>query len=232
LQHYNTLLDKNFTGENISYLARSKSGVVEAFSNEKVRDYAIKSGTHTDPTSESSPSMLGDIVLKTVWLYTNNGDKETANKVFQKAAEDFPQDSSLQLVKADVYFTLGMMDKYKEAVENMDADIKDPRVFDKLGAASMKTKNYDNAIRYFKSSINLDPNNYFALVNLSNANLEKGNLEETSVEDQNMLYKEAVSNLEKAHKLKPEEKGIVATLVSLYDFLGMKEESSIMKAKM
>ncbi|MEN8816598.1 MAG: tetratricopeptide repeat protein [Nonlabens sp.] len=232
IEHYNVLLEKKFTGEKVSYLATNKAGVVEAFSNQKVRDYAIKARSHTDPSSEKSPSMLGDIVLKTVWLYTNKGDKSKANQVYEKALKDFPQDNSLKLVKSDIYLTLGMMDKYKEAIDNMDSDITDPRVFDNLGAAAMKSKNYDSAMRYFQSSIKLDPSNYYALVNLSNANLEKGNLAETSAEDQELLYKEAITNLEKAHQVKPEEKGVVATLVSLYDFLGMKEKSAAMKAKM
>lgn len=232
LDHYTVLLEKKFTGEQISYLATNKSGVVEAFSNQKVRDYAVKARTHSDPSSEKSPSMLGDIVLKTVWLYTNKGDKAKANNVFEKAQMDFPEDNSLKLVKSDIYLTLGMMDKYKEAIENVGSDIKDPRVFDNLGTAALKAKNYDSAIRYYESSLKLESNNYFALVNLSNANLEKGNLAETSAEDQEVLYKEAVSNLEKAHKIKPEEKGVVATLVSLYDFLGMEEKSAEMKAKM
>lgn len=232
IEHYRVLLEKKYTGEKTSYLATNKTGVVESFSNQKVRDYAIKARTHTDPSSEKSPSMLGDIVLKTVWLYTNKGDKTKAYQVYENALMEFPEDSSLKLVKSDIYLTLGMMDKYKEAIDNMDSDITDPRVFDNLGVAALKAKNYDSAKRYFQSSLKLEPSNYFALVNLSNANLEKGNMAETSAEDQELLYKEAISNLEKAHKVKPEEKGVIATLVSLYDFLGMTEKSTEMKAKM
>ncbi len=227
------LLKNNYTGEVTTYLATNKkNGVVERFSNKKLRDVAIKY-THKNPASEKSLSNLGDVVLKTVWLYNKSkGDLETAKSVYNTALKNNPDDSSLKLVKADVFLALDMMDEYKDAIENTDSDITDPTIFDNLGAAAIKDKNYESAIRYFKSSINLEPKNYFALVNLSNANLEIGNLEKTTAVEQKKHYTEAVSYLEKALIVKPDDKGIMRNMISLYDFLELTDKSAAIKAKL
>lgn len=232
LEKYSILLEKGYTGVKTTYLATSATGQVEQFSNKQVRDYSIKAKTHTNPASEKSNSNLGDIVIKTVWLYVNKEDKVKAKEVYDTALKSNPDDQSLKLVKPDVLLTLGMMEEYKEAIENMDSDVTDPKVFDNLGAAAIEKKNYESAIRYFQSSLKLEAKNYYALVNLSNAYLETGNLETTTAAEQKELYTQAVSYLEKAHDVKPEDKGIMATLVSLYDFLEMTEKSAQMKAKM
>jgi tetratricopeptide (TPR) repeat protein len=233
IEKYDLLLEKKYTGERTNYLATNQDGVVEKFSNKTVRDFSIKSKSHTLPTSETTPSNLGDIVLKTVWLYTNQKqNKQKAILIYETALQNHPKDTSLELVKADVYLTLGMMEEYKEAVENIDLDITDPKVFDNLGQAAMKSKNYESAMRYFKSSLKLAPDDYFALVSLSNAYLETGNLEQTTAAEQQELYLKAIGSLEKAHEVKPEEKAVMGTLLSLYDFLQMKEKSAEIKSKM
>ncbi|WP_405377661.1 tetratricopeptide repeat protein [Nonlabens sp. Asnod3-A02] len=232
LEKYSSLLEKGYTGVKTTYVATNLNGVVEQFSNEKVRDYSVKAKTHTNPALEKSNSNLGDIVLKTVWLHVNKEDKVKAKEVYETALNAHPNDQSLKLVKPDVLLTLGMMEEYKEAIENMDSDISDPKVFDNLGAAAIEKKNYESAIRYFKSSLKLESKNYYALVNLSNAYLETGNLETTTAAEQKEFYTQAVSYLEKAHDLKPEDKGVMATLVSLYDFLGMTDKSAQIKSKM
>ncbi|MFB0902853.1 MAG: tetratricopeptide repeat protein, partial [Nonlabens sp.] len=233
IEKYDLLLEKKYTGEITNYLATNQDGVVEKFSNKTVRDFSIKSKSHTLPTSETTPSNLGDIVLKTVWLYTNQKqNKQKAILIYETALQNHPKDTSLELVKADVYLTLGMMEEYKEAVENIDLDITDPKVFDNLGQAAMKSKNYESAMRYFKSSLKLAPDDYFALVSLSNAYLETGNLEQTTAAEQQELYLKAIGSLEKAHEVKPEEKAVMGTLLSLYDFLQMKEKSAEIKSKM
>lgn len=232
IEKYDLLLEKKYTGEKTNYLATNKEGVVEKFPNKTVRDVAIKTKSHTNPVDEKTASNLGDIVLKTVWLYVNNkDDKQKAKAIYETALKNHPNDTSLKLVKADVFLTLDMMEEYQDAVENME-EITDPKVYDNLGTAALKTKNYESAIRYFKASLELDPKDYVALVNLSNSYLESGNLKETTAEQQKEMYSQAVIYLEKAHEVKPEEKGIMSTLVSLYDFLDMKDKSAAMKAKM
>jgi tetratricopeptide (TPR) repeat protein len=165
-------------------------------------------------------------------LYTNKDEKAKAKLIYETALGNYSEDISLKLVKADIYLTLGMMDEYKEAVENTDLNITDPKVYDNLGEAAMKSKNYESAIRYFQSSLEMATDNYFALVSLSNAYLETGNLQETTAKDQKRLYLKAVKSLEKAHEIKPEERGVMGTLISLYDFLEMNDKSAAIKLKM
>ncbi|WP_298952640.1 tetratricopeptide repeat protein [uncultured Nonlabens sp.] len=232
LKKYSELLEKGYTGVKTTYVATNLNGVVEKFASEQVRDYSVQVKTHTNPDTEKSISNLGDIVLKTVWLHVNKENKIKAKEVYETAFKNYPSDSSLKLVKPDILLTLGMMEEYKEAIENMDSEVTDPKVFDNLGVAAIEKKNYESAIRYFKSSLKLESNNYYALVNLSNAYLESGNLEKSTVAEQKNFYNQAISCLEKAHVLRPDEKGVKETLVSLYDFLGMTDKSAQMKSKM
>ncbi len=232
IEKFKILIDQNYTGVSTSYLATNKQGVVEKFPNKLARDFAVKGNSYSNPTSETTPSKLGDVVLKTVWLLKNKGEVEKALSTYQKAIKDNPNDNSLKLIKADVFLTLEMMEEYQKAIENTNSDITDPAVFDNLGIAAFNQKNYDSAIRYFESSLDLKSDNYGTLINLANSYLEKGNLKETTAEEQKNLYLKSTVMLEKAHKLKPEEKAIVNTLVSLFDFLGMKEKAEEMKAKM
>jgi tetratricopeptide (TPR) repeat protein len=233
IEKYDLLLDKKYTGEKTNYLATSKEGVVENFPGKTVRDVAIKTKSHTNPVDEKTASNLGDIVLKTVWLYVNKkDDKQKAKTIYERALKNHPNDTSLKLAKADIFLALDMMEEYQDAVENMGSEITDHKVFDNLGTTAFETKNYESAIRYFNASLELEPKGYVALVNISNSYLESGNLKDITAEKQKEMYSQAVIYLEKAHEVKPAEKGIISTLVSLYDFLDMKDKSAAMKAKM
>ncbi|WP_124980767.1 tetratricopeptide repeat protein [Nonlabens xiamenensis] len=232
LNKYQTLLDKNYTGVNTIYTAVNSKGEVDQFSSKKVRDISVKTGSHNSPAEEKTPSNLGDIVLKTVWLYKNDQQMDKAKEVFETAVQEYPSDQSLQLAKADIYLTLEMMDEYKKASEELSKTVKDPSVYDNLALAALKKKDYDQAINYYSESLALESDNYPALVNVSNAYLEKGNLDSTTYEEQQELYKEAIKHLEKAHLMKPEEKGIIQTLISLYGVFEMEDKIAEMKAKL
>ncbi|WP_041567143.1 tetratricopeptide repeat protein [Nonlabens dokdonensis] len=232
LEYYTILLDKKYDGVLTTYKAVKTNGEEQVFVSEKLRDLSVQSGSHSNPTESKSSSLLGDIVLKTVWIYVNQDNKSKGLEVYKQSVASNPDDISLKLAKADIYLTLGMMDEYKEAIENMGDDIKDPNVFINLGIDALKNEKYDSAITYFKSGLKLDPDNYVALVNIANSYINKGNSKGNTAEDQKKLYLLAIDNFRKAHVIKPEVKDITKTLVNLYEFLDMKEQAAEMKAKL
>lgn len=231
---FQELFDNGYTGEKTEYFAvNNETGVVEKFNNEKIRDVSVNTaGTHSEPSNEKTPSQLGSVVNNLVWLYKNDDQLTKAKFVFEQAQDRFPDDVSLQMAKPEIYNNLGMMEEYKAAVEELNSSAKDPKVYDNLGNAALKSKNYDQAIEYFSTSLKVEPNNFISQVNLSNAYIEKGNLETTTAVDQETFYKAAIEHLEAAHNIKPDDVNVMNTLVSLYGAFNMTEKLEAIKSKM
>ncbi len=229
---YQMLLDKKFTGQEVTYTAFNKAKQIqESFPNKKVRDIALLS-SHNNPQEERSSSQLGRIVTGLVWMYKNDGKLEKAKTVFEKALKDFPNDESLKISKADNYLILEMMDEYKEATESLTKEVKDPKVYDNLAIAALNSKDYDQAIKYYELSLSIEPKNFVAQANLGLSYIEKGNQEATTATEQQELYKKAIDKYEMAHKLNPDDKNSINTLISLYGVFSNTEKVEEMKAKL
>jgi tetratricopeptide (TPR) repeat protein len=232
-EKYQTLLDNKYTGEEITYTALNKSkGRVENFPSKKLRDFAITSGSHTDPTEDKTSSQIGSIVTNLVWMYKNDGNEDKAKSTFQKALKEYSKDESLNFAKADIYLNLEMIDEYKAASKSLTEEVKDPKVYDKLALAALNTKDYDQAIKYYELSIGIEANNFAAQANLGLSYVEKGNLAATSAKDQLELYKKAIACYEKAHEVEPDDKTAINTLISLYGVFDMNDKVAEMKAKL
>lgn len=234
LSKFQELLDLGYTDQTtIYYAVNNSTGVEETFNNKRLMEISINSTkTHSNPREETSPSKLGVIVSNLVWLYKNDNQLSKAKFIFEKALQRFPDDISLEMAKPEIYNNLGMMEEYKEAMEKINSSVKDPVVYDNLGNAALKSKNYDQAIEYYTTSLEVEANNFASQVNLANACLEKGNLDDTTYDQQQELYKKAITHLEKAHDIKPDDTGVMNTLISLYDVFKMTEKSDAMKAKL
>jgi tetratricopeptide (TPR) repeat protein len=230
---YQELLDSGFTGSQPKYFAIEKSsGEKKFFSNLKSAELSTLSSDYSDAGTEYEDSKLGSIVTNTVWLYKNAGEKEKAEKVFSEMRARYPSDTSLTIASADIYLILGMMDEYEKAVKSMNAEINDPQVFENLAVSAAEKENWDQAIDYYQKSLDLKEDNFLAQNNIAVAYINKGNLDKTSAEEQKVLYTKATTHFEKVLELKPEQAGVVQTLVGLYEFLDMKEKAAAMKAKM
>ncbi|MGB5981243.1 MAG: tetratricopeptide repeat protein [Nonlabens sp.] len=234
IRKFQELLDLGYTGQKtLFYAVNNETGKEESFPNQKIMSVSInRVKTHSNPREETTPSKLGAIVNNLVWLYKNDQQLDKAKFIFEKAQQRFPDDASLKLVKPDIFLNLGMTEAYKEAVAANENSVKDPKVYNNLGASAMKAKDYDGAIKYYESSLKLKEESFLAHVNLSNAYLEKGNLEGTTYEQQQEAYKTALSHLERAHEIKPDEKNIMPTMVSLYGVFEMTDKAEAIKAKM
>jgi tetratricopeptide (TPR) repeat protein len=232
MQDYDKLVNVGYTGSETIFIATSKANnQAENFPNETTRDMAVRTGSHTNPQVETTPSNVGDIASKLVWLYKNDKGLKSAETTYDRIMAKYPNDASLKVAKPNILLTLEKMDEYEKATEKLKQTVKDPAVYENLAMAAYNNKDYDKAIENFESAIALAPS-YALHVNLSNAYIEKGNLEKTSADQQLDLYRQAVQNLEKAHEMKTDDKGIIATLASLYEFLEMPDKAEALKAKM
>lgn len=231
-ERYEELFNKNFTGVYTTYYAINKAnGEKISFPNAKARDYAILSKEFNTPTMEDSSSAVGDIVLNLAWLYKQEGDLEKAKALFKTAQQKYPDDVSLKFKQADIYLLLEMMDEYKKASEDLSKGVSDPKIFDNLAEAAQKNSEWDQVIKYYTSSLALQPKNFAASVNISNAYIQKGNMDVTTAKEQLELYQLAVGHLEQANILKPDDKNVTGTLLQLYEVLEMTNKLNALKAK-
>jgi len=232
-EKYQNLLDKKYTGEQVAYLALNKStGQQEGFPSKILRDLAITSGSHANPMEDRTSSQVGSMVTNLVWMHKNDGNEARATSVLEKALKDFSNDQSLKFALADIYLILEMIEEYKAATKSLTEEVKDPKVYDKLALAALKTKDYDQAINYYETSIGLEPINFVAQANLGLSYIEKGNLEATSAQDQLELYKKAIACYEKALSIEAENTLTINTLISLYGVFNMSDKVAEMKAKL
>jgi tetratricopeptide (TPR) repeat protein len=233
-EKYQTLIDKEYTGEEVSYTAVKISDQKEEnFPSKRLRDFSVStSKTHTNPKDIKTASEVGIIVTNLVWLYKNEGDMDKAKGTFENAQKKYTDDESLKFSMADIYLTLEMMEEYKQATESLTNEVKDPKVYDNLALAALNTKDYDQAIKYYELSIGIEANNFVAQANLGLSYVEKGNLAATSAKDQLELYKKAIACYEKAHEVEPDDKTAINTLISLYGVFDMNDKVAEMKAKL
>ncbi len=229
-QNYEALIEKGYNGVVETAVATDKNtGQVTTFPNKKSADLAVLSGRYMDARMERSESVLGGIVTNLTWIYKQQGEMDKAKELVETTLAQNSQDQSVQLAKADLYLLVDDQEAYEKAIKELNTEITDPQVFENLGMAAGEKGNWDQAIDYYQKSLDLRPDSYVSLNNQAAAYINKGNLDETSVEDQEELYKKAVLNFEKLMQIKPDLAGVKETLIGLYNFLEMPEKAQALQ---
>lgn len=250
LKHYEKLLDMNFDGSSVQYVAINKeSGEEEAFQNKDMRDIALKSGDYTNPDQKKTPSLTGEIAKNITLIYIQKDESEKALKAIEKAKEENPEDIDLMQAEADLYYRLGKTDKYNEVMkEVVKLDPKNSSLYYNLGVGSEQLGDLEGARKYYKKAIELNPEMTDAYVNMASITLAK---EKEIVEEMNKLgnspadnkkyqelnkekkkyYIQALPYLEKATKLDPNNMGALQTMLNIYYQLGEDEKAKETKAK-
>lgn len=231
--NYEILVEEGYTGIEESAVATDKSnGKKVSFSSLNAAKLAESSGQYENAKKDFSESKLGALTTNLAWVYQNNGNLDKAKKLISDMLEKYPNDANLNLAKADLYLLIGENDKYEAAIKSLNQEIKDPLVFENLGIAAGEKGNWDQAIDYYKKSIDLKKDSYVSQNNIAAAYLNKGNLETTTVDQQIELYTLATGHFEKVVELKPDLSSAKQTLLGLYEFLDMTEKAAALKAKM
>ena len=254
LAYYNELIKLNYSGEGVAYYAKNLIGEKEEFFGgtkeaKADRDLKVKAKLYVSPRDEKIPSKRGEIYKNIALIYVQNGKVEEAKKAIIDARKSNPDDESLIITEANLYYQTKDFDTYKKIIS--EALEKNPRNVDlifNLGVISSENKDVASAEKYYLKAIEIDPNYSNAYFNLSSLKIDEStkiletmNKLGTSDADNKkyaMLKKQrdevlqvVVKHLEKTVSL--DDKNIEAkkVLVSVYSALEMTAKAKELKAK-
>lgn len=205
LEYYEMLKELNYSGEKTIYAATNViSGEVENFASKDERDRSVKMTLHKDPVDEKEPSKKGEIYSNYALILIQKGEIEKAKSAVQEARKLNPDDVTLIVTEANMYFNLEDFDSYQKLIQEAIAkDPKNPELFYNLGVVSTKSKDTEKAKEYFRKAIELDPKYSDAYLNLAAAILEK---DQAIIEKMNSLGNSAADNKKyDQYKLEREE---------------------------
>lgn len=211
LEYYKTLLELDYDGSQTFYKAKNvQTGEMETFGNKVLRDASVKSGQHSDPKDEVSPSKKGEITKFISLIYIQQDKPDEAIKAMEMAKAENPNDIDLMQAEADLYYKLGDMKKYNEIMSSIsDLNPSDPIVFYNLGVSSEKLEDFDRAQEFYKKAIELDPKMANAYNNIASIILKE---DRVITEEMNKLGMSA-ADTKKYDKLKEKKLKILREAV-------------------
>lgn len=246
IEYYKELQRLGFTGKSVNYTARNiEKNEVEYFGDKKVRDLYVANKTHDQPGIFREESKKGDIVKNIALIYINQGEKEKAKNAIMEARKLNPDDTSLILAEAQFYLEAKDYESYKKAVKQvLDKGSKDPNLYFNLGVTSAQSGQIKEAEQYYNKAIELKPDFVSAYYNLGilklngeEAIVKEMNDSKTSDKRYNELkklrndkYKDALTYLEKAYKIEPDNQDVKNLLGTLYQGLEMMDKYKALKA--
>jgi tetratricopeptide (TPR) repeat protein len=251
LIYYNELKAINYTGEGTVYWAVNKATQKEeTFPSAAERTILIKSGTHEKPRDEKLESKKGEIYKNIALILVQQGKIEEAKMAVQDARKASPEDNTLILTELDLYLRLKDYTTYTKLVN--EALEKNPTNIDlifNLGVISADGGKLDEAEKYYRRALEIDPNYFNANLNLAELKLrgdekwvteinklgtsEKDNKRyEVLKGEREKNFKAILPYLEKAVQIQPDNDAAKKTLLSVYNALEMTAEYKALKAKM
>ncbi|NNL09150.1 MAG: tetratricopeptide repeat protein [Croceitalea sp.] len=243
IKFYEELKELNYDGSGVTYTAVNvATGEVESM-DKNTRDLYVKAGTHKDPSEETTPSKRSEIVKNIALIYQEQGKNDLALAAYEDAIADNPEDVNLVLNKANLYFTMGDKDKFKELMAQASEMAPDnPDLLYNIGVINMEQGNLEEARDAYKKALEIDPGYINALLNLSTSYVNEGNglidqMNELAMsskradmakydelkEQKGELFKQGAEILEQALKTNPDNESILAQLKNIYGALGDNE---------
>ena len=123
---------------------------VEDNNNDKAIEI-LKKSIAVDPEHDGSLNTLG-------YLYAEEGKNlDEAQDLIKCAIELSPDNGAYLDSLGWVYYKKGMYEEAAQALLNADKVMKDPVIYDHLGDVYIKMNKTDEAIKYWQSSLELDP---------------------------------------------------------------------------
>lgn len=254
LAYYNELIKLNYSGEGVAYYATNLIGEKEEFFGgtkeaKADRDLKVKTKLYISPRDEKILSKRGEIYKNIALIYVQNGKVEEAKTAIIDARKSNPDDESLIITEANLYYQTKDFDTYKKIIS--EALEKNPRNVDlifNLGVISSENKDVASAEKYYLKAIEIDPNYANAYFNLSSLKIDEStkiletmNKLGTSEADNKkyaMLKKQrdevlqvVVKHLEKTVSLDDKNNEAKKVLVSVYSALEMTAKAKELKAK-
>lgn len=250
LEYYTELKNLNYTGETTLFWATNKaSKSEETFPTKVQRDLFVKSGTHEKPRDEKLPSQRGEIYKNIALILIDKGRIEEAKTAVIDAKKANPDDKSLLMTEANLYLKLNDMETYSRLVgEVLQNDPNNAELVFNLGVISSNSNKLEEAEKYYKKALEINPNYFDANLNLAELKLrtdekfvtemnklgtsEKDNKRyEVLKSERDKNFKSILPYLEKAVELKPDNESAKKTLLSVYNALEMTDKYKALKAK-
>lgn len=251
LLYYEMLKKVDYSGEHVNYYAKNISKKrEEVFPNKVDRDNAIKFKTHKNPRDEKIPSKRGEIYSNIALILMQQGKVDEAKSAFSDARKMNPNDVSLIISEAILYYNQGDFATYKKIIkEAATKNPTNPELFYNLGVAAIKTNDYKQAEAYYLKAIELNPKYGDAYYNISILKIEAdakiveemnglGNTPKDNARynvlkgEREKIFKDALPYLEKAVELNDSNEEAKRTLLNIYSMLDMTDKYKALKAKM
>jgi len=82
-----------------------------------LRDISVKTKTHINPSDKNTKSKYPEIIKNMALIYNQRGETEKALEAMREARAENPDDLNLVLTEANVHYTMGNTEKFKELLE-------------------------------------------------------------------------------------------------------------------
>ena len=246
---YEELRSLGYTGIETNYLATNvETQVEEQFGSEMLRNLSLKAKTHINPKVETTKSKFPEIIKNIALIYVQNGENEKALQAMAVARAEAPEDLNLLLTEANVYYSMGNNEKFKELLEiAIQKDPKNPELQYNLGVISTDTNDFEGAKKYYLRAIELKSDYINAYINLAALILgqeesildEMNKLGSSAADDRkydelkakrNQLYLDAIPYLESAFGIDPNNYQASKTLANIYSAVGDTDKYKEFKA--
>lgn len=246
LTHFTKLRDLGYTGIGTNYTAvNAETGERENLPSQVQMDLMVKTGQYKDPKVEVTKSKKASVIKNIAFIYVEKGDNEKAIEAIQTAREADPNDVNMIITEANIQIKLGNREKFGSLMEEaVKLTPNDASLYYNIGVINQESKKYEEARAAYKKAIELKPDYGDAYTNLGYAELAE---DEKLVEEMNAnlnnfdkydaikarqldLYKSVLPTFEKASSIKPKDKGIMRTLMSIYENLEMYDKLKSTKA--
>ena len=247
LKYYRELKSINYSGEKTLYIAKNKvTGQEENYTKKEDRDNLVRLGTHINPKEEKEPSKKGEITKNIALILVQLDRKDEAKAALADARKENPDDVNLITYEADIYLKMNDTENYKRLInEALAKSPNDKILLFNLGVTSGNANQLEDAEKYYKRVIEIDPKYTDAYLNLSDIILkpdakivkDMNNLG-VSAKDQKQyevlkaerqkLFNKAMPVLEKAYELDPTNEVVKSNLKSVYSFLELNDKVKAM----
>ncbi|WP_010179210.1 tetratricopeptide repeat protein [Aquimarina agarilytica] len=208
LEAYQKLLNLGYTGKGTSYVATHvASGQDHEIQSKADMDALVAKGEYTDPREVKLESKRGIIAKDIALIHIAKGDEAKAVEAFKVAKQENPDDKSVLDAEVNMYLV--------KAVEYS------------------KTKDIENALKYYKKVLSINPSHSDANYNISAILLQKDGpivdkinaLAKTKAADNEYKtlrkarennFNEAIPFMEKYLEKNPDDKAFAGNLLSIY----------------
>ena len=241
------LLEIGYTGIKTQYKAESKiNGESVFFNSKKDMDKQVMMKVVIHPEVVVSESRAGGIAKNIALSYIAKGDEQGALKAIEDAKKIFPDDYTLIISEANIYFKLGDNEKFLSGLKRaIELRPDDPQLYYNIGVLTLEQGYVEEAIASFEKAIELRPdfadayNNIGvaildetkAIVDEMNKNLNDFKKYDELMVKQKAVYKKALPYFEQSVEHDPKNESVMKTLIGLYELLEMYDKQKAMQAK-